>query len=210
MKVPDESPSVDQGSVSVSSTSCLPVSLSSPLQTALFQASKQGEDISSLGFKIKKGEYTTTPHNLLQRSLYTLNFLNVDKQGQTASERFWHPGALPFAEVRWRDPLTNQWNGPDPVLIWGRGHVCVFPRDAEDPRWVPECLVRFYGSGPNGEFPSLHYGSRPDGEFPPPPYEENATRQHTVRNLTAFVMACVPSHYAILTGSVYVFQKKRV
>ena len=129
----------------------------------------------------------------MRRSLYTLNFLNIDKQGQTAAERFWHPRALPFAEVRWRDLLTNQWNGPDPVLIWGRGHVCVFPRDAEDPRWVPERLVRFYGSGPNGELPSLHYGSGPDGEFPPPPYEENGTRQHPIRNLTTFVMACVPS-----------------
>ena len=155
-KVPDEPPSLAQGSVSVSSTSSLPVSISSPLQTALFQASKQGEDISSLGFKIKKGEYTATPHNLLRHSLYTLNFLNVDKQGQTAAEKFWHPHALPFAEVHWRDPLTNQWNGPDPVLIWGRGHACVFPRDAEDPRWVPERLVRFYGSGPNRELPSLH------------------------------------------------------
>ncbi|TEA31396.1 hypothetical protein DBR06_SOUSAS23410003, partial [Sousa chinensis] len=28
------------------------------------------------------------------------------------------------------------------------------------------------------------------------------------RNLTTFVMACVPSPYAILTGSVYVFQKE--
>ena len=69
----------------------------------------------------------------------------------------------------------------------------MFPRDAEDPRWVPERLVRFYGSGTNGELPSLRYGSGPDGEFPPPPYEENGTRQHPIRNLTTFVMACVPS-----------------
>lgn len=33
-------------------------------------------------------------------------------------------------------------------------------------------------------------------------------QQHPVRNLTAFVMACVPSPYAILTGSLYVFQKE--
>lgn len=37
---------------------------------------------------------------------------------------------------------TNQ-HGPDPVLIWGRGHVCVFPQDAENARWLPERLVRF-------------------------------------------------------------------
>lgn len=124
-KAPDESPSVNQGSISVSSTSSLPVSLSSPLQTALFQASKQGEDISSLGFKIKKGEYTTTPHNLLRHSLYTLNFLNVDKQGQTAAEGFWHPHALPFAEVRWQDPLTNQWNGPGSYTNMGM-RACLY------------------------------------------------------------------------------------
>lgn len=38
--------------------------------------------------------------------------------------------------VRWRDPLTNTWHGPDPVLIWGRGLVYVFPQDAEGPRWL--------------------------------------------------------------------------
>jgi hypothetical protein len=27
---------------------------------------------------------------------------------------------------KWQEPLTNVWNDPDPVLIWGRGSVCVF------------------------------------------------------------------------------------
>lgn len=43
--------------------------------------------------------------------------------------------------VLWKDPLDNNWHGPDPVLIWGRGQVCVFPQDAEAPRWLPERLV---------------------------------------------------------------------
>ena len=30
--------------------------------------------------------------------------------------------------VRWKDPVEGRWHGPDPVLIWGRGHVCVFPK----------------------------------------------------------------------------------
>ncbi|EGW09651.1 Retrovirus-related Gag polyprotein [Cricetulus griseus] len=34
------------------------------------------------------------------------------------------------------------WRGPDPVLTWARGSVCVFPQDQQDPVWVPECLVR--------------------------------------------------------------------
>ncbi|XP_039723118.1 endogenous retrovirus group K member 5 Gag polyprotein-like [Pteropus medius] len=30
----------------------------------------------------------------------------------------------------------------DPVLIWGRGHVCVFPQGADGARWLPERLVQ--------------------------------------------------------------------
>jgi hypothetical protein len=25
------------------------------------------------------------------------------------------------------DPLTNQWIGPNPVLMWGRGFLCISP-----------------------------------------------------------------------------------
>ena len=38
--------------------------------------------------------------------------------------------------------MTGVWHGPDPVLAWARGSVCVFPQDHLDPIWVPECLVR--------------------------------------------------------------------
>ena len=44
--------------------------------------------------------------------------------------------------VRWKDPLEGRWHGPDPVLIWGRGHVCVFLQNAKALRWLPERLVR--------------------------------------------------------------------
>ena len=44
--------------------------------------------------------------------------------------------------VTWKDALTGVWHGPDPVLAWARGTVCVFPQDHLDPIWVPECLVR--------------------------------------------------------------------
>ncbi|MGU0302745.1 hypothetical protein ACVXKL_28900 [Klebsiella pneumoniae] len=33
-------------------------------------------------------------------------------------------------KVFWKDPLVGKWYGPDPIIIWGRGHVCVFPQDA--------------------------------------------------------------------------------
>ena len=44
--------------------------------------------------------------------------------------------------VLWRDPLTvNQWKGPDPVLIWGRGSACIYDQKNSEPRWLPERLV---------------------------------------------------------------------
>jgi hypothetical protein len=53
----------------------------------------------------------------------------------------------------WKDPLTNQWMGPDPMLMWGRGFLCIFPRDADSPHWIPESLVRhreFSGDAQSG------------------------------------------------------------
>ena len=40
-----------------------------------------------------------------------------------------------------RNLADGTWYGPDPVLVWGRGTVCVFPQDADNPIWVPERLV---------------------------------------------------------------------
>lgn len=50
--------------------------------------------------------------------------------------------------VKWRDPLTNTWNGPDYVLIWGRGSVCVFSQKEDRAQWVPERLVHQVGTDP--------------------------------------------------------------
>lgn len=95
--------------------------------------------------KIKKGEvYPISPHTVLNHTLFILNFLNVDARGRSAADRFWHPSTQQdYAQVRWRDPLDNQWHGPDPVLIWGRGHVCVYSQSDGGARWLPERLVRF-------------------------------------------------------------------
>ena len=54
--------------------------------------------------------------------------------------------------VRWKDPIEGRWYVPDPVLIWGRGHVCVFPQNAKAPRWLPErlaCTAEAIASGTN-------------------------------------------------------------
>lgn len=98
--------------------------------------------------KIKKGElYPLSPQNSLKHALFILNFLILDAHGRSAADRFWHPSTSQhYALVRWKDPLTGSWNGPDPVLIWGRGHVYVFPQDEDGPRCLPERLVRLASS----------------------------------------------------------------
>ncbi|EGW11815.1 Putative Pol polyprotein [Cricetulus griseus] len=48
----------------------------------------------------------------------------------------------PHGMVKWKDILSGLWCGPDPVLTWARGSVCVFPQDQQDPVWVPERLIR--------------------------------------------------------------------
>lgn len=101
--------------------------------------------------KQKGGErYNPTPQNQLNHALYTLNFLNCDDEGHTAAERHQTPGAVASAGMaRWKDLQTGQWRGPDPVMMWGRGHICIFPEGASNPIWVPERAVRHHhGPGP--------------------------------------------------------------
>jgi hypothetical protein len=43
--------------------------------------------------------------------------------------------------VKWWNPVTNKWNDPDPVSIWGRGSVCVFSQKEDGARWLLERLV---------------------------------------------------------------------
>lgn len=86
--------------------------------------------------------FSKSPHDWLRHALYVLNFLTLDDNNCSAADRFWHPDHKACPEVIWKDTLSNQWHGPDPVLMWGRGHVCVFPRSSDSPIWVPERLVK--------------------------------------------------------------------
>ena len=57
--------------------------------------------------------------------------------------RHWCPEQLNAKPlVKWRDLLSGQWKGPDPLLTSGRGYACVFPQDADAPIWVPDRLIR--------------------------------------------------------------------
>lgn len=96
--------------------------------------------------KLKKGELypiKSSPKNVIAHALFVLNFLNLDNNGKSAADRLWHPATADnYAMVLWRDPLTNQWSGPDPVLIWGRGSVCIFDTKTQAARWLPERLIK--------------------------------------------------------------------
>lgn len=83
-----------------------------------------------------------TPKNRISLALLTLNFLNLDSATQSAADRHSCSAGPQKGLVTWRDTLTGVWHGPDPVLAWARGSVCVFPQDHSDPIWVPERLVR--------------------------------------------------------------------
>lgn len=86
-----------------------------------------------------KGNFKT----LLNYALFVLNFLTYDNNGKSAADRFWHPTtANSYAQVLWKDPLTFKWSGPDPVLIWGKGHACIYDSKAQSARWLPERLIK--------------------------------------------------------------------
>ena len=87
-------------------------------------------------------EALAPPKNRLNLALFTLNFLTLDALGCTAADRHFSGKSAGHPQAMWKDILTGSWKGPDPVLIWGRASVCVFPQDQQQPIWVPERLVR--------------------------------------------------------------------
>ena len=80
-------------------------------------------------FKTKQGQLypPRSPKAHLAFALFVLNFLQTDVKGQSAADRHWHPvTSSSYAMVKWQDPLTNEWKGPDPVLIWEREKSLIF------------------------------------------------------------------------------------
>lgn len=83
------------------------------------------------------------PKGRLSLALFTINFLNLNPQGHSPAIEHCDPSPPDKGMVRWKDVLTGQWMGPDPVVSWTRGAVCVFPQvPGREPLWVPERLVR--------------------------------------------------------------------
>jgi len=44
--------------------------------------------------------------------------------------------------VKWKDLLSGQWKGPDPLLTSGRGCACIYPQEADSPIWIADRLIR--------------------------------------------------------------------
>ena len=93
--------------------------------------------------KLKEGEFKYSSLNqILQHALFVINILNADSAGTTAMLCHWCPEQLNAKPlVKWKDLLSGQWKGPDPLLTSGRGYACVFPQDADSPIWVPDRLI---------------------------------------------------------------------
>jgi hypothetical protein len=107
--------------------------------------------LKELAFYDKTGAVITprSPKAHLVFALFVLNFLQTDIKDQSAVDRHWHPvTSNSYALVKWKDPLTNEWKGPDLVLIWGRGSVCVFSGEEDGARWLPERLIHQLNTDP--------------------------------------------------------------
>lgn len=57
-------------------------------------------------------------------------------------EKHWIPDLTKIKPlVKWKDPFSGQWRGPDLLVTSGRGHACIFPQDADAPVWIPDRLT---------------------------------------------------------------------
>ena len=91
----------------------------------------------TLKIQIQKleGEFKySSSHQILKHAFFVINILNTDSARTTAMLRHWCPEQLNAKPlVKWKDLLSGQWKGPDPLLTSGRGCACIFPQDADYP-----------------------------------------------------------------------------
>ena len=129
--------------------------------------------------KLKEGEFKySSPHHLLQHALFVINILNTDSAGMTAMLRHWCPEQLNAKPlVKWKDLLSGQWKGPDPLLTSGRGYACIFPQDADSPIWVPDRLIRHVSASriPSSTAAATPKEKRASSAFAPPASTGNTT-----------------------------------
>ena len=99
-----------------------------------------------LQLKKQKGEQEgSSPTRLLRQTLLTLDFFPYNEQGINPTERQRIPGTSPL--VYWKTPEENIWKGPDPLITWRRGYVCVFPETMATPFWIPSRRIKKWHGG---------------------------------------------------------------
>jgi hypothetical protein len=89
----------------------------------------------------------SSPATQINKALFTLKFLNCSEYGLTPAKKHWeHRNKQHLPQVLWKDVMTGSWQGPSPVLLWGRGYACVFPEGAESQIWVSSRFVKMHGT----------------------------------------------------------------
>lgn len=94
-----------------------------------------------------------TPRERLALALYTLNFLILNSDNESAADRHVQSPKQINTQVMWKDVIDNKWYGPDPMIQRSRGAICVFPQERSDPIWVPERLTRVVSPAEHKEQP---------------------------------------------------------
>jgi hypothetical protein len=118
----------------------------------------------------------SSPATQINKALFTLNFLNFSESGFTPAEKHWeHCNKQYLPQVLCKDVMTGAWQGPSPVLLWGRGHACVFPEGAESPIWVPSWFVKMHGTHQPSDAEAP-----PDGGGEEPKPAENQTNRDPI------------------------------
>lgn len=70
--------------------------------------------------------------------------MKFDDANHTPIQKHWEPltSSSQLPQVVWKDPQTQQWQLPAPLLTLGWGFARVFPENGDQPIWVPARLVR--------------------------------------------------------------------
>ncbi|XP_017667885.1 PREDICTED: endogenous retrovirus group K member 18 Pol protein-like [Lepidothrix coronata] len=109
------------------------------------------QNIKNLLKKQKRGSIGLSPQEKLDKVMYVLNFLNMLEEAEThtnrsPADRHFKSDSISSTTVRvkvmYRDPLTETWTGPFPLITWGKGYACV--AGPEGPKWVPARRVKIH------------------------------------------------------------------
>lgn len=82
--------------------------------------------------KHKRGDHSvfSYPSEWAKPFSFCFIFLDCNEQGYSPADRHFQ-GSPPSqrSKILWKDLAAGCWQGPDPILMWGRGFVCVFQKE---------------------------------------------------------------------------------